>query len=261
LVFAAQLGDPGRWLQAICAFTAYCLASSASYIFNDVADVDYDRAHTVKRKRPLATGDLAPARALPAAGVLASVALGLAVLLGPPSAGLMGAFLAMQFAYSLWLKHLVVVDLVVLAGLFVLRAAAGAIAIDAHLSPWLVACTALLAFFLGLAKRRAQIVVVGAGSMRGRYALKGYSLPVLDVLAGMAMVIAIGTYSVYTFVATSRIMTVTIPLVALGFARYAYLMRSRNAGEEPERTVVTDLPLLAIVTVWVVTSAIILMLQ
>ena len=157
IVFAAELGDEGRWIAAIAAFVAYCAASSAAYLVNDVRDAASDRLHPVKQARPVASGRVSPGVALGVAAALALLALALTAALGAASLACMLAFLALQGAYSVWLKSVGLIDVLAIAALFVLRAAAGAIAVDVRISPWLLVCTFLLALFLALAKRRAEL--------------------------------------------------------------------------------------------------------
>jgi 4-hydroxybenzoate polyprenyltransferase len=253
IVFAAQLGDRDRWAAAIVAFLAYCAASSASYLLNDVRDAAADRLHPVKRRRPVAAGDLAPATALAVAAVLAGLALVLAAALGAPSLGCMVAFLALQGAYSLWLKSVELVDVLAIAGLFVLRAAAGAIAVDVRISPWLLVCTFLLALFLGLAKRHAELQLEGA---RARAALDGYSRDLLDRLLDVVAAATIVAYAAYTLTANQpRWLVLTVPLVVFGLFRYLWLLHRRGLGEEPEAVLVTDLPILLTVAAWATTCA------
>src|SRR5215207_3215531 len=145
IVFAAELHDPERWVQATAAFVAYCLASSAAYIFNDVRDAERDRLHPLKRHRPIASGRVRPERALNVAGILATLAFAVVAPLGWGSLAYMAGFVALQAAYSFGLKNLPLIDVMAIAGLFVIRAAAGAEAVDVRISPWLIVCTALMA--------------------------------------------------------------------------------------------------------------------
>jgi 4-hydroxybenzoate polyprenyltransferase len=254
IVFAAELGDAGRWVEAIAAFVAYCAASSAAYLVNDVRDAASDRLHPVKQARPVASGFVSPASALGVAAALAGLTLAVTAALGPWSLACMIAFLALQGAYSLWLKSVELVDVLAIAGLFVLRAAAGAIAVDVRISPWLLVCTFLLALFLALAKRRAELRLGEVGS---RPALAGYSTRVLDRLLGGVAIATVVAYAAYTLTAhDSRWIVVTVPLVAFGLVRYLRLLRTRGLGEEPEAVLVTDLPILVTVAVWAAASAV-----
>jgi 4-hydroxybenzoate polyprenyltransferase len=172
---------------------------------NDVRDADGDRLHPVKRLRPVARGELPPRAALVLAAVLAVAALGIATALGPWSVGFLASFVALQAAYSLGLKHVVLIDVMAIGGLFVLRAAAGAEAVDVRISPWLLLCTALLALFLALAKRRGELVLVGAEATPGRPVLEGYSLALVDQLVAVVAASTVIAYSLYTF--TARALT------------------------------------------------------
>ena len=164
IVFAAELDDPDRWVRATAAFVAYCLASSAAYIYNDVRDADRDRLDRLKRDRPIASGRVSPFRALNFAGILATLAFAVVAPLGWGSLGYMAAFVGLQAAYSLGLKNLPLIALTTISALLVLRAAAGAEAVDVEVSPWLIVSTALLGLLLALAKRRGELVGAGGPS-------------------------------------------------------------------------------------------------
>jgi 4-hydroxybenzoate polyprenyltransferase len=253
IVFAAELGDGGRWLEAVAAFVAYCAASSAAYLVNDVRDAAADRLHPVKRMRPVASGRVSPGVALCAAAGLALVAVAIAAVLGAATLACLLAFLALQGAYSLWLKSVELVDVLAIAVLFVLRAAAGAIAVDVRISPWLLVCTFLLALFLGLAKRRAELRL----DVDARPALAGYSADVLDRLLTIVALVTVVVYTAYTIVAyDSLLLVATVPLVGFGLVRYLRLLRAEGVGEEPEAVLVTDLPILLTVAVWAAACAV-----
>jgi 4-hydroxybenzoate polyprenyltransferase len=259
IIFAARLGDLSRWLEAFAAFGAYCAASSASYLVNDVRDVEHDRVHPVKRARPIARGELSPRAAGALAALLLVIAALLVVPLGLASILLLGAFFALQAAYTLALKHIVLLDVMTIGGLFVVRAAAGAAAVEVRISPWLLLCTALLALFLALAKRRGELVLVGAEATPGRPVLEGYSLALVDQLVTIVAASTVISYCLYTFTAReSKAMMVTIPFVVFGVFRYLLLMHRRDLGEEPEEVLLRDAPILACIAAWAVCAAIIL---
>jgi 4-hydroxybenzoate polyprenyltransferase len=258
IVFAAKLGDAGRWGEAAAIFVAYCGASSAAYLLNDLRDAADDRLHPVKRERPIARGELQPERALVLAMLLAAGALAIAAALGFVSLLFLLGFIALQLAYSLGLKRIVLVDVFVIAGLFVIRAAAGAAAVDVRISPWLLVCTALLALFLGLAKRRGELVLVHAEETPGRPALGGYSLSLVDRLLSVVAVATAGAYSVYAVTAHSAWMALTVPFVVLGLGRYLVLVHRDDLGEEPEHLLLADRTILVCVAVWAVVSAAVL---
>jgi 4-hydroxybenzoate polyprenyltransferase len=261
IVFAAKLGDLVRWVEAFAAFGAYCAASSAAYLVNDVLDVEHDRRHPVKRSRPIARGELEPRTALILAAALTIGAFAVTAVLGGWSPLYLAAFLGLQLAYSLRLKHVVIIDVMTIGALFVIRAAAGAEAVDVRISPWLLLCTALLALFLGLAKRRGELVLVGAQATPGRPVLEGYSLALVDQLVSVVAASTVIAYSLYTFTARdSKAMMVTIPFVLFGVLRYLLLVHRDDLGEEPEQVLLADGPILACIALWAVTSALVLVL-
>jgi 4-hydroxybenzoate polyprenyltransferase len=259
IVFAAKLGDAWRWLDAFAAFAAYCAASSAAYLVNDVRDAPHDRGHPVKRTRPIARGELSPRTAFALAAGLAVVAVALIVPLGFVSVGFLAAFAALQAAYTLSLKHVVLIDVMAISGLFVIRAAAGAAAVHVRISPWLLLCTALLALFLALAKRRGELVLVGAEATPGRPVLEGYSLALVDQLVAVVAACTVISYSLYTFTARdSKAMMVTIPFVVFGVFRYLLLVHRQDLGEEPEEVLLRDGPILVCMAAWAVCAAVLL---
>src|SRR5207248_11384608 len=181
-------------------------------LLNDVRDAPQDRRHPLKRSRPIARGELSPRTALSLAVVLAAVAVALVVPLGLASLGFLAAFAVLQAAYTLGLKHVVLIDVMTISGLFVVRAAAGAAAVHVRISPWLLLCTALLALFLALAKRRGELVPVGAAATPGRPVLEGYSLALVDQLVSVVAGCTVIAYSLYTFTARdSKALMATIP--------------------------------------------------
>jgi 4-hydroxybenzoate polyprenyltransferase len=261
IIFASKLGDAVRWAEVLAALAAYCAASSAAYLVNDVRDREDDRLHPVKRERPIARGELTVRQALELAGLLAAAAIALAAVLGLASLGLLLGFVALQAAYSLSLKRVVLVDVLAIGALFVIRAAAGAEAVDVRISPWLLLCTALLALFLALGKRRAELVLVGAERTPGRPVLEGYSLQLVDQLVSVVAASTVISYSLYTFNARdSKALMLTIPFVIFGVFRYLLLIHREALGEEPEQVLLTDLPIIVTVGLWVATAVLILAL-
>jgi 4-hydroxybenzoate polyprenyltransferase len=257
ILFAAQYDEPTKWIEAFVAFVAYCAASSAAYIVNDVLDADEDRRHPLKRSRPIASGALAPDRALKIAAMLAIFAVAAMSWFGWASVAYVTGFLALQGAYSWRLKQIVLIDVMAIAALFVIRAVAGAEAVDVRISPWLIVCTALLALFLALAKRRAELTTFGAEGGRG--ALAGYSFPLVDQLVSIVAACTIVAYSLYTFEAREgSALMATIPFVVFGIFRYLLLMHREDLGEEPESVLLSDGPILATIGLWALTSALIL---
>ena len=190
--------------------------------------------------------------------MLLVVALVLASSLGPASLACLVAFVGLQAAYSLALKAFELVDVIAIAGLFVLRAAAGAIAVDVRISEWLLLCTFLLALFVALGKRRAEL---GLEGVNARASLSGYSVPLVDQLLSIVAAATIAAYTGYTLAAhDTRWLVATIPLVVYGLFRYLLLLHRRGLGEEPEALLVEDLPLLATVAAWAAACGVILTL-
>jgi 4-hydroxybenzoate polyprenyltransferase len=260
IVFAAKLGDAVRWGEAAAIFVSYCAASSAAYLVNDLRDAEDDRRHPVKRYRPIARGELQPEHALVLAAVLATAAVAIAAALGFASLLLLLAFVALQLGYSLGLKRIVFVDVLVIAGLFVIRAAAGAAAVHVPISGWLLVCTALLALFLGLAKRRGELVLVQADATPGRAALAGYSPRLVDVLLNAVAAATAVVYAAYAVTAHSPWMVLSVPFVVVGLGRYLFLVHRRDLGEEPEHVLLSDRVILGAVAAWAVVSAVVLAL-
>jgi 4-hydroxybenzoate polyprenyltransferase len=259
IIFAAKLGDVSRWGEAVAAFFAYCAASGASYLVNDVRDAPHDRVHPVKRARPIARGEVSPRLAEALAAFLIICAFLLVAPLGIASIVLLCTFFALQASYTLALKHVVLLDVMTIGGLFVVRAAAGAAAVEVRISPWLLLCTALLALFLALAKRRGELVLVGAEATPGRPVLEGYSLALVDQLVTVVAASTVISYCLYTFTARdSKAMMVTIPFVVFGVFRYLLLMHRRDLGEEPEEVLLRDAPILLCIAGWAIAAAVIL---
>jgi 4-hydroxybenzoate polyprenyltransferase len=260
LIFAAELRDPARWLEATLAFCAYCAASSAAYLINDVIDAPQDRRHPVKCNRPIARGDVSPRLALVVAGVLSVVAFGAMAAIGLRSLALIVVFSALQCAYTLSLKRIALIDVMAIAGTFVVRATAGAAAVSVRISPWLFLCTGLLALLLALGKRRAELLLVGEESW-SRPVLAEYTLELVDQLVAVVASATVISYSLYTFTARdSKAMMVTIPFVLFGIFRYLLLIHRRGLGEEPENILLADGPIQVNVAVWATVAALILSL-
>lgn len=258
LMFAAKLGDAGRWGEAWLAFAAYCAASSAAYLVNDVHDAERDRLHPVKRDRPVAAGRISARAALALAALLAVGALAAGAYLGTAFALLLAAFLGVQLAYSFALKRVAGIDVLAIAGLFTIRAAAGAEAVRVQVSPWLLACAALLALFLGLAKRRSELALGGSA----RPSLSGYSAATLDRLLVAVALTTLGAYTAYAVAARDSLeMTLTVPFVAFALGRYLVLVFRSGLGEAPEEILLTDVPILLAIGGWAVTAAMLLTLS
>lgn len=254
LIFDRQLANWPALLITIQGFVLFCLLASAIYIFNDVADIKADRQHPRKKHRPLAAGHLTVPVAVTAAVLFAGLALALGYRLSPGFALIAGAYLVLNVAYSNWLKHFPIIDVIVLAGFYVLRVAAGVALIDVQrFSPWLYVFTTFLALFLGIGKRRAELNAQSNGA-NSRRVLEGYTPAFLDQLLQVDLSLAILTYSLYTFSAPNlpgnHAMMLTIPFVIYGFFRYLYLVHVQESGEAPEEILFSDRPIQATLVLW-----------
>jgi len=265
LVFDGQVASAIPLLRTVAGFVVFCLASSAVYVINDLADIEEDRVHPVKRLRPLPSGALpVPVARLAAAG-LVLVALVAAWLLSTAFAAVVFAYILLNLAYSLRLKHVPILDVFFVAAGFVLRVGAGETLITVErFSPWLYVCTTLLALFLALGKRRAELKLLADSAGLHRRVLDGYTIPFLDQLLVIVSSTTIMAYSLYTFSAENlpgnHLMMLTIPFVIYGIFRYVWLAQVQDAGGAPEDLLVSDRPLLATVIMWGLSATAILYL-
>lgn len=272
LLFSANerwsLSDPAGAVDVIghslLAFTLFAAVSSAQYLLNDVIDAPQDREHPRKRHRPIAAGRISRGLALVAAVALALVGLAGGAWLAPPLGAVLALYLAAMIGYSTWLKHLVIVDVFVIAGGFVLRAAGGALAIAVPISPWLYLCTLLGALFLGFAKRRNELSVLQHRAANHRRILDEYTAGFLDQMINIVAASTVIAYSFYTFSApnlpSNHAMMLTIPFVLYGIFRYLYLIHIKGLGGSPEDVLFSDRWLLAGIAGWIVVSAAVLLL-
>jgi 4-hydroxybenzoate polyprenyltransferase len=264
---AYQLDDPSTWLpklfEAFVAFVCFCLVSSADYFVNDIRDVEQDRQHPRKRLRPIASGALSVKAAWAWAIGLATVANAGAFALDWRVGLVLLAYTVLMVAYSYRLKHVVLLDLMVIAAGFVMRAMAGALAIDVPISPWLYVVTALGALFLGIHKRRAELELLADGAGNHRKILDEYSQDLLDQMASTVTAATLMAYGLYTFTAEglpeNHSMMLTIPFVLYGIFRYLYLVHTRQEGGSPEDVLLKDVPIMLTVVGWIMTAAIILL--
>lgn len=243
LLFSGKFDQSHEVALALLTFVSFCLISSAGYFVNDLIDVELDRKHPKKRFRPLAAGELSESAAKAIAPALAAVAIALAFLTVNWEVGLMVVgYGVAQMAYSLGLKQIVIVDVMTLAGLFILRVAAGASAVDAQASEWLILCTGMLAAFLGFTKRRQEAVSELHEGTSTRPVLEHYSLPFLDQMVSLVTtgtVIAYSIYAVNSPLIGSQMM-LTIPPVVYGIFRYLYLIYDRSDDRTMAQIVAGD---------------------
>lgn len=264
LAFTLNLQNGALLARAAGAFLCFCALSSAGYLFNDVTDVEADRRHPVKRLRPVAAGLIPPWVALAAAAVLAVVGLGGCFAIRPLLGGVALTYLALTALYTSALKHVVLVDVFGIAAGFVVRAAAGAVAIGVPISPWLYIATMLGALLIGLGKRRAELVSLGDAAAGHRRNLEAYTLPFLDQLILVTSSAVVMTYALYTFSADSlprnHSFMLTIPVVIYGLFRYLFLLHTGRGGGAPEELLFRDRPLLLAVGIWAVLAVAVLYL-
>lgn len=254
LVFDQQLTHLPALGKTLAAFVLFCVLSGTIYIINDIFDVVADRNHPKKRLRPIAAGILPIPVAITAAVLFAGITLPVSYLLSPAFTLILLAYFVTNLAYSKWLKHIPIIDVLVLASGFVLRVAAGVSVINVQrFSPWLYVCMTLLALYIGFGKRRAELTQLG-GQSDQRRVLDGYTLPFLDQIITIVSSTTIIAYSLYTFsapnVPANHTMMLTIPFVLYAIFRYLYLVQVKQEGSAPEELVLTDRPLQVTVLLW-----------
>jgi len=247
-------------LRACGAFAAFCVVSSASYLLNDVCDREADRIHPTKRNRPIASGALPVSIAVTAAIVLFAVGLAGSFLLTWKLPAILLGYLVLNIAYSVRLKHVVILDVLILAVGFVLRAFAGTVVIDVNLSVWLFLCTILLALFLVLTKRRAEMTVF-EGATQQRSVLANYSPALLDQMISVVTASTVVSYAIYTTTPSefhTRNLVLTVPFVIYGIFRYLYLVYQKQVGTDPDRALFKDVPLVINNLLWLIAAGVII---
>jgi 4-hydroxybenzoate polyprenyltransferase len=263
LIFSQQLFTPAAW-RAGAAFVIFCALSGAVYIFNDVADRDKDRLHPSKRERPIASGRLAVPAALAAAAALVAGGLVAAAFVSTGFLLSAVAYVLLLTAYSAWLKHVVIVDVIVVACGFVLRAVAGALAIDVEISGWLLICTILIALFLALGKRRHEYLTLQGEAARHRPILAEYSETFLDQMIAVVSASTVTAYALYTMSPETvakfhtHLLPATLPFVLYGIFRYLYVLYHRQLGGNPSEHVFNDRALLINMVGWMLAVLVII---
>jgi 4-hydroxybenzoate polyprenyltransferase len=258
LVFDKPLLDPVAFLRTLAGFFLFCLISSSVYLFNDIFDIEADRQHPDKKNRPIPSGQLPIFVAWMAGIVLVVIALSLAWLLTPQFAAVLLVYLVLNMLYSKWLKHMPILDVLIIAAGFVLRVHAGVTLISVErFSPWLYVVMTLLSLFLGFGKRRAELALLAHGAGSHRKVLEGYTLPLLDQYIMIVSGTTIVAYSLYTFnapnVPENHSMMLTIPFVVYTIFRYLYLIEIKHAGGAPEEVLLTDRPFQVALLLWALT--------
>ena len=255
LIFDKQLFLRDPFLRTLEGFFLFCLISSSVYLFNDITDIEADRKHPEKKNRPLASGKLPISVATTTAIILALVSLSLGYLLEPYFAAAIAVYFTINLLYSRWLKHVPILDVLIISSGFVLRVAGGVTLITVErFSPWLYMITVLFSLYLGFGKRRAEMSLLEKGAGSHRKVLDGYTIPLLDqyitIVSGMTII----AYSLYTFSAPNlpenHSMMLTIPFVVYGIFRYLQLIQTGHAAGSPDEVALKDRPLQATVVLW-----------
>jgi 4-hydroxybenzoate polyprenyltransferase len=264
LIFSENIFNRSMFLQSLLAFAVFCLLSGALYILNDLKDLEEDRIHPIKSKRPLAAGKLKKSQAITAFIILSFISLLFASLVNEEFLWVCLVYYVLQIAYSFALKHVVILDVFIVASGFFLRVIAGAVAIQVQISPWLLICTTLLALFLALSKRRHEILLLDEEAMSHRPILKEYSAYLLDQMISVVTASTVIAYCLYTIsgetiekFGTNKLI-LTVPFVLYGIFRYLYLIHQKAEGGTPETLILKDRPLLLDIILWIVSAALII---
>jgi 4-hydroxybenzoate polyprenyltransferase len=260
LVFSGRFSQTAPCVRATLAFLCFCIAASAVYIINDVCDKNEDKLHPTKKNRPIASGAIASNHAIIISAVLITCGLALTYFLGRNVFIYLLLYIVIGIAYSLAIKHIVILDVLTIAFGFVLRILVGGMAVSVMPSYWLVICTVMISIFLGFTKRRVELVAVTNGLSNSRPVLKNYSIAFLDQVIPMVTGATILAYALYTVdehtqkVLGSTAMLLTLPFVIYGLLRYIYLIYHLKKGDDPTQTIVSDVPTLINLFLWIVTS-------
>jgi len=255
LIFDRQLTNISSLMHTVAGFVLFCLFSGAVYIINDILDIEADRKHPIKRERPIAASTLPVPVARWALVVILVFAIPASYILSPAFALFALSYFLLNLGYSFWLKHIPILDIMILASFYVLRVGAGVVLIQVtRFSPWLYVFTTFLALFLGIGKRRTELALLAENANSHRKVLEGYTLPLLDQFNIIVSSSTILTYSLYTFSAPNlpdnHTMMLTIPFVIYGIFRYLYLVQVKHSGGAPEEVLLSDRPLQSAIGLW-----------
>lgn len=255
LVFDRQLSDPNAILRTTAGFFIFCLLSGIVYTINDISDIESDKIHPKKRNRPIASGQLPVPTAVGMVIVIGLIVFPLSYLLSPVFFAISLIYFLLNLAYSKWLKHTPLIDVLCIATFFILRVGAGVALIEVtRFSPWLYVVTALGALYIGFGKRRSELAELAEDANSHRRVLDGYTIPLLDQYITIVSAMTIVAYSLYTFSAANlpenHYMMLTIPFVVYGIFRYLYLIQMTDCAGAPEDLLFSDLPLLITILLW-----------
>lgn len=257
LIFSHRLLSLELLAKAVAGFAIFCLISGAIYIINDLVDLKKDQQHPLKRLRPIAAGKITPGTAKMAAGTLLTISLLASLVLERKFSLVCFGYAGLMIGYSLYLKRIAILDVIIIAMGFVLRAVAGVVVIQVEISPWLLVCTLFLSLFLVLAKRRHELVLLGNEANHHRPSLSKYSPHLLDQMIAVVTGATLIAYALYTLAPRtvtqvgSSALIVTIPFVIFGIFRYLYLVYETNQGGNPEIVVISDKPLVMDALLWI----------
>ncbi|HPD01681.1 MAG TPA: decaprenyl-phosphate phosphoribosyltransferase [Acetivibrio sp.] len=261
LIFAKLVFEPVYLRTVFLAFLSFCMISSCVYILNDIVDMEKDRLHPKKKTRPIASGLISKTEAWIFLAVLLPVSVAAGFLLQVYFGLILVVYFVNNVLYSVAVKHMVILDVMSIALGFLLRVIGGGVVIEVYISQWILLCTLLLSLFLGFSKRRNELVVLENGADSHRKILKEYSLEFIDNMLSIVTASTVMAYSLYTFSSKNNyFMMLTIPFVLYGIFRYQYIIYMKKEGGSPEETVLSDIPLIVCIFLWVVISVIVLYL-
>jgi len=253
IIFSLNLFNVHMWITVCFSFIIFCMLSGSEYIFNDIMDKERDKIHPRKCNRPIASGKLHVLHAFIFATLMVCSALVGAYLINVQFFVVSLAYFLLIVFYSLFLKHIAIVDVLTISMGFVLRAIAGCFAIKVFVSSWLIICTFLVALFLVLGKRRHELMLLENGAISHRKVLNDFSIEMLEKMMTIVTSTLIMSYSLYTFLSNNTWMMLTIPIVIYGIFRYIFLVHSKNVGGEPE-ILFKDIGMLTCIILWVVST-------
>lgn len=267
LLFSQNITNRPLLLLTVRAFVAFCLISSAQYVFNDIKDLEEDRSHPVKCRRPLASGRMTVGSAVALLAGMGAGGMLVAATINLPFLLIAAGYFVLQVLYTLWLKHIVILDVFIIAAGFLIRVVAGGLAIGVEVSSWLLICTILLSLFLALGKRRYELTLLQGDAANHRPILKEYNTYLLDQMISVVTASTFVAYCLYTISAETvekfgtKNLIFTVPFVLYGIFRYLYLIHQKAEGGTPEALVIRDKPLLIDIFLWVLAAALILQLR
>ena len=264
IIFAQQFFNTQLIIKTVIAFISFCMLASSVYLFNDIRDAEKDRLHPIKRDRPIASGKVSKSAAMIISVVFAAVSLTTAYMLNLNYFILLVVYLFLMSAYTVFLKHVVILDILIIAGGFILRAVSGAAVVEASISSWLLVCTTFLALFLVISKRRHEVLLLGDDAKDHRGILDEYGSKFLDQMIAVVTTATVMGYILYTVdsqtiqkFGTDKLIY-TAPFVLFGIFRYLYLVYQKNEGGRPEQLLIDDLPLLIAIILWIISAIIVI---